>query len=300
MFTFSKGERRGILWLLPLLAVAAAIIFYANRPAFEQSFIQQVTEDARSPQPVKKPVDTPDAASAELFEFDPNTVTLQQLCKLGFTPRTAAGIIKYREKGKRFEIPEDFASCYGVSIEQYTRVEPYIRIGEQYRARPCQAFSAAAPAAKYSTDAPAGSPPAPKRLVDINSADSAVLRSVSGIGEKLVTRIIDYRARLGGYASAEQLLEIPGMYSENYERICKQITVDSCVIQKIDINFAPHENVVKALSKHPYITAEGLRKLLKNRQLKGGWRSIEDMESENIVTSSQARKLAPYLTFNPL
>ena len=398
LFTFTQGETRGVLWLLPLLAVLAALIVFANRPRFEKSFLEQAAEDTADGVPARTAgersvpdnPETSDPGVGELFVFDPNTVTLQELCRLGFSPRTAAGIIKYRERGKRFEIPEDFATCYGVSLDTYTRLEPYIVISEESRARQqnsrgggarntsgggqggphdreeraasgnfrnreagaangtqltdfdpnlldADGFAAlgfspaqAAVIVKYRTSiggfrtaedfgrcyvvseqalgrlAPyiRIAPPeqtqeaAPsKRPIELNAADSTELRSVSGIGEVLVVRIMDYRKRLGGFARIEQLAEIPGMTEENFSRIAEQILVDSCKIQKIDINFAPHQSVVDVLGNHPYITAQGLRKLLKNRQLKGGWRSIGDMVSENIVTQRQAERLAPYLIF---
>ncbi len=350
---------RGVLWLLPLLAAVGALIVAANRPQFEKSFLEQVAEQGAERVEVK----AEEMPVAELFTFDPNTVTLQELCRLGFSPRTAAGIIKYRERGKRFEIAEDFASCYGVSIEKYTELEPYIIIGEEFRPRKrterhreaakpkieqielsyfdpnaldatgfvALGFSEAQAATiiRYRTSmggfktaedfgrsyvvspemfeklrpdiviAPVAEKviPAKKALVELNGADSILLRSVSGIGAVLVVRIMDYRERLGGYVRVEQLAEIPGVTQENYERIGQQIFVDSCKIRKIDINFAPHQSVVDALGNHPYITAKGLRKLLKNRQLKGGWRTIGDMVNENIVTQEQAARLAPYLIF---
>lgn len=358
---------RGVLWLLPLLAVLGGVIVAANRPRFEKSFLEQVNEEdvARMEEREKN------SDAIELFPFDPNTVTLQELCRLGFSARTAAGIIKYRERGKRFEIPEDFASCYGVSLEKYTELEPYIIIGTEFRAQSGNTvrhegeagrevrrvevaaqtetaevtefdpnvldadgfvelgFSQAQAKAiiRYRTSlrgfrtaedfgrsyvvspemfeklqpyiviAPKTVARPERELVELNSADSTRLRSVSGIGEVLVVRIMEYRERLGGYVRMEQLAEIPGVTQENYERIRQQIFVDSCKIQKIDINFAPHQSVVDALGNHPYITSRGLRKLLKTRQLKGGWRTIGDMEDENIVTPEQAARLAPYLIF---
>ncbi len=130
--------------------------------------------------------------------------------------------------------------------------------------------------------------------VSINTADSATLRTVSGIGEYLVTRIIDYRTRLGGYVQKEQLLEIPGMYPENFERIVPQIFIDSAGIQKIDINFASPDRI----GKHPYVDGATLRKLLKYRQLKGGWRTTQELIEQDILTPQRAEKLAPYLIFN--
>ncbi len=54
-------------------------------------------------------------------------------------------------------------------------------------------------------------------------------------------------------------------------------SVDSCVIQKIDINFADHKTLLARLGNHPYISDKALRKLLKERQLKGGWSNLTEL-----------------------
>ena len=116
---------------------------------------------------------------------------------------------------------------------------------------------------------------------------------VPGIGEKTVVSIIGYRDRLGGFLRAEQLAEVPGVTERNYEKILKQIYCDSCEIRKIDINFASP----KELGRHPYIPPQTLRKLLKRRQLKGGWSTLEEMIEDGILTREEADRLHPYLRF---
>ena len=364
-FSFSRREMRGVLWLLPLLAVVGILLVVAGRPRFEKSFIELAAEGGSVR--VAAVEDKGELFELfELFEFDPNTVTLQELCRLGFTQRTAAGIIRYRERGKRFEIPEDFATCYGVGLEKYTELEPYIVIGEEFRARqgnvarniaargggngnaPRSAvqladfdpnaldaggfealgFSQSQVAAILRYRASIGGfrtpddfarsyvvseqmfeqlrpyikisrpEPSEPKLLELNTADSVQLRTVNGIGEVLVVRVLDYRERLGGFVSAEQLREVQGMTPENFERVRQQIFVDSSAVRKININFAPHAELAEALGRHPYISAEGLRKLLSSRQLKGGWRTIEDMVEGDIMTQRQAERLAPYLVFS--
>lgn len=129
--------------------------------------------------------------------------------------------------------------------------------------------------------------------VEINRADSAALRSVYGIGEKTVTAILCYRERLGGFCRVEQLAEVPGVTEANYERILRQICCDSCEIRKIDINFA----APNCLRGHPYLPPRTLRKLLKTRQLKGGWSTRGELVEDHILTREEAARLAPYLRF---
>ena len=66
----------------------------------------------------------------ELFEFDPNIVTVDELVRLGLTEKQAATIINYRAKGGVFRKREDFLKMYVVSDEFYARVKDFIVISE--------------------------------------------------------------------------------------------------------------------------------------------------------------------------
>ena len=110
----------------------------------------------------------------ESFRFNPNTVSVEDLQRLGFSPKQAQAIDNYRKKGGRFRRPEDFAKSFVVADSVYSRLEPFIDIP----------------------------------LIDINRADSVTLLALPGIGPYFAGKIVNYRERLGGYSSVEQLLEI--------------------------------------------------------------------------------------------
>ena len=129
--------------------------------------------------------------------------------------------------------------------------------------------------------------------VEINTADSATLVAVDGIGPKSASEIIKYRRLLGGYHSVEQLSELKCITESNFEKILPKIWCDSFVISKIDINFARSLE----LERHPYISAQALRRIVKQRQLKGGWTRIEEMIDDDILSEEEAKRLAPYLRF---
>ena len=211
---------------------------------------------------------TPKEQPDSLFLFDPNRLDEEGFRALGFTKRQTEVILRYREMIGGFRDAEEFAECYPVR-DRFEKLEPYLRIAP---------------------------PPEEKPLrVELNGADSAQLVSIRGIGPTTAARIVEYRARLGGFARPEQLQEIRGMTERNYEMILQQICVDSSKIQKIDINFADP----KQLAGHPYLTALARRKILKQRQLKGGWRTIGDMITDKTLSAQEAEKLSPYLRFTP-
>ncbi|WP_295959897.1 helix-hairpin-helix domain-containing protein [uncultured Alistipes sp.] len=200
--------------------------------------------------------------------FRLDTVSARYLRAIGaLSKRQAEAFIRWRDLSGIYDM-EELRACYVVSDSVAAALEPYIIFPERQAA-------------------PIDEP------VEINTADSAALRSVVGIGERTVVSILNYRDRLGGFVCVEQLAEVPGVTERNYEKILKQICCDSCEIRKIDVNFA----TPKALGRHPYIPPQTLRKLLKKRQLKGGWSTAEELIEDKILTREEAARLAPYLRF---
>lgn len=153
--------------------------------------------------------------NVESFRFNPNTVTEDELCRLGFSPKQAASIAEYRNKGGRFRRKSDFARSFVVSDSIYRRLEPYVDIP----------------------------------LIDLNLADSAAFDSLPGIGGWFASKMVAYRKELGGYSYAEQLMDIWKFDKEKYDRLSDLITIDSAHINPYPLWTYPADS----LRKHPYI-----------------------------------------------
>lgn len=353
---FTKREIRGIALLLPLLVMLAWVITEALHTAPPKH------DNTPSPEVVFAQIDSINQA-LHLRQFDPNTVTYEELREMNIDKFVARNIVKYRSGGRTFSIPEDVAIVYGISDSLYAQLKPYICIDSKYRPKTksyatdtlsgekftrksrafkriafdpntldaegfyslgcftarqaealveyrernggfrsllefadCYLISDTLYAAmeEFITLSPLPEPE--KILVDINSADSTALVALPGIGPASAVDIILYREKLGGYHSTEQLKDLAVIMDKNYDRFVKEIWCDSCKIRKIDINFvAPKE-----LACHPYMTATRMRKILKQRQKRGGWSTIEEMVKDDIFTEEEAARISPYLQFNPV
>ena len=209
----------------------------------------------------------------ESFRID--TATANYLRKIGFSSRQAELIIRYREMIGGYYNIHEFAECYAVDSAMAARLEPYIIFPKR--------DSLQAKVEEIEISFP----------IDINSADSATLVKVRGIGSKSVVHILRYRELLGGYYSTEQISELEVVTNENFRIISQQIWCDSAKIKKININFARP----KELEVHPYISNRMLRQIINHRELKGGWSTIEEMIEDNIFSDEEARRIAPYLDF---
>ena len=126
----------------------------------------------------------------ESFRFNPNTATVEELMRLGFSEKQAQSIDNYRSRGGRFRRKSDFAKSYVVADSVFRRLEPYIDIP----------------------------------LTDINKADSAAFDALPGIGTYFAAKMVEYRTRLGGYSHPGQLMEIWNFDREKYDALSDLIT----------------------------------------------------------------------------
>jgi competence protein ComEA len=66
---------------------------------------------------------------------------------------------------------------------------------------------------------------APVATVNLNTATAAQLDTLPGVGAKLAERIIDYRAKNGGFKKIEDLMNVQGIGEKNFLKLKPYITV---------------------------------------------------------------------------
>ncbi|MCW5906298.1 MAG: helix-hairpin-helix domain-containing protein [Chitinophagales bacterium] len=213
------------------------------------------------------------------FDFDPNTIGEKEWQLLGFSQKQAKLIETYKAKGGKFYKPEDVRKLYVVSDEKYNELLPYIKI------------EITAPPKEYRSNY---NIPAEKKTytVDINTADSALFERLRGIGPSLARRIVNYRTRLGGFVSVEQVSEVWGLPDSTYQSLKDRFVCSPTEIAKINVNTAD----IETMRKHPYINYPLAKIIYNYRSQHGNYESIDDLRKLATVTDSSFAKLAPYLS----
>ena len=132
-------------------------------------------------------------------------------------------------------------------------------------------------------------------IVEINSADTTTFKKLRGIGSGYARMIVNYREKLGGFYSSKQLLEVYKFPAETYEKIKKQLSVDTTLIKKINVNTA----TVKELKAHPYISYYQALSIVENRDLTPEMRynCLYDMVVDEDLREEDILRVAPYFSF---
>lgn len=220
----------------------------------------------------------------ETFPFDPNTADSSQLIKLGLQSWQVRNIYKYRARGGVYRKKEDFARLYGLTVKDYHRLEPYIRISSDYQ-----------PAATLVGDKANGANGVYPRKIDstqhvvLNTADTTTLRQVPGIGIYFAKEIVRYGQRLGGYVSVDQLDEIADFPQASK----KYFVVQQAHPKKLNVN----QLTLQQLRRHPYINYYQARAIKEYCRLHGPLKSLDDLRLSRDFPPEVIQRLAPYVTF---
>ncbi len=129
-------------------------------------------------------------------------------------------------------------------------------------------------------------------VVEINAADTTELKKVRGIGTVFAKRIVKFRDALGGFRNKEQLLEVYGLDLEKYKEVEEQMSVDSLLIRKLNINIAS----VNDLSMHPYISKKEAVAIFTRRIKQGDYTSLDEIKKLDLISEELYVKIKPYLT----
>lgn len=289
-FGFPRAQVNGFVILLILVSLSLFSEpvwswFIRNRePDFtaEKAKLDSLIAIWNVPKPSplhKQPPDVP----LKLFPFDPNIVSQEKLTALGFSEMLAKRIVKYREKGGKFRRKSDLAKIYGMDSSFYHQIYGFIVLPE--KTERATVVRKKTPAKDIFASV--------KKLdkFDLNKVDTAGLKLVNGIGEKLSLRILKYREAIGGFVNINQLKEIYGLDTLVVSRLAERAIIgDDFQPTKININTASE----KQLAAHPYIR-KAAKAIVSYRFQHGNFRSVDEITNVASIDETTRRKILPYL-----
>lgn len=129
--------------------------------------------------------------------------------------------------------------------------------------------------------------------VELNSADSATLTLLPGIGPYYAAKIVEYRERLwGSFVSKEQLMEIRGIDSQVFSSFADRVWVDSSLVRYINLETISQDS----LSLHPYVGAYAAKGIERYRRINSEIViSRKGLVENGILSEGQAERLFRYV-----
>ncbi len=328
-FGFSQRETRGFLVLLVLILLLLAAPFLyrwlAPAPKNDTSAADQrkldslvalmQTENTRQESDRKSQYgnryggnNNEDKTTSErfsepkLFNFDPNTASVSQWQQLGLPRYMAERIDKYRSKGGQFRKKEDLLRIYDFPPDLYDQLEPYITLksvsqksnvesqfGRETGGRANEGTVPGATASRY--EKPAYVKPVIQPF-DINTADTAQLIALKGIGSGRARQIVKFRDALGGFANTEQFAEIFNIDSLSLSELQQYARIKT-EVRKIAVNTATAEE----LDRSPYLSRRQAEIIVRYREQHGAYANAEALKPIRILDAKMIEKIAPYLAF---
>lgn len=300
----SRSEKRGMLAVgVALVLVASVAVWLWYHPEEQVVAVAPMPVQTSYGRKPAKPFAVPERR-VETFSFDPNTADSTTLLRLGLTPAMVRGIYKYRAMGYVYSFPEDFSRVPGMTRGMWNRLAPMITIAPEFQPmepieRPHPSKSSGTTAAPLDTveTPPAAQPVAVRRpklhvgqTIDVNTADTTLLKQVPGIGSYYAAQVVRYRERLGGFAGVEQVAEVKGFPAEALDFL----TASQVPLRKFSINKISR----RALLSHPYMSVEQARSVWEYRCNEGSLHGESDLLLLPGFRPSDVERLLPYLDFS--
>lgn len=297
----TPSQRRALLvieWVL-LIGIIGYSLWKKQKPS--DSIAKIETNQERYGKPVKSFTYAEKERQVESFPFDPNTADSTTLLRLGLSPWQVRSIYRYRAKLGRYHTPEDFMRVPGMTNEQWERLKPYVRIAKAFQyvepeaRKPfAEGVSREQTTAEVKQDRLDSFPKLEKiafgQTIDINTADTSLLKMIPGVASKRAARIVAYRRSLGGFTSVEQAMEA----IEMPDSVLKYMTVSSVPVTKINVN----KLSVQQLMKHPYLNFYQAKAIFEHRRNKGDLHSIDELSRLEGFRKTDLDRLRHYITFD--
>jgi len=291
-FGFSKGQFNGLILLIIIIVCLKLFpVLYGIYRPLEEDDLQlisqikkiEISSEHNARYTRQRTTHSRFIKPRSLFTFDPNTLSAIGWSSLGLSPKQAQAIVNYTARGGRFYKPEDLQKMYTISPEMYKKLLPYVKIeANEKNSNPQESLYAKK---EFVKKAPV--------IVDINTADSAQLDEIRGIGGAFANRILKYRQKLGGFYKKEQLMEVYGLDSVKYNEIKGQISMSSVALKTININTAQFSD----LKSNPYLTYKQMNAIIQYRKQHGSYKGPADLKKVAILNQQVIDQITPYISF---
>ncbi len=276
-FSFTRGEKRGTVVLLLIIALLIAANFSVDLLKTEtQTDFSQFEKEIHE---FEKGINSEDnqkkneALTIDFFEFNPNTISDKEWKKLGFKDWQIKTINNYKLKGGNWKTKSDVSKIYGLEESHFEQLKPFILLPSKIDNKDKTHPKEEKVTVKYFDFNPN----------TITKEDWKQL----GFKDWQIKTIFNYKSKGGSWKSKADVKKIYGLDGTDYQKLKPYILLPETVkkkeypknekdySKKVDINTADAKELtnLKGIYSEKYATI-----IIKHRDKLGGFTSKEQLK----------------------
>lgn len=274
-FSFTRGEKRGVVFFLCIIFILIVSIPFVDylkksRTTNFSEFETAINKFEKEKEALENTKNS--KIQLSLFEFNPNTITDTEWKQLGFKDWQIKTINNYKTKGGSWKTKVDVSKIYGLSVEHYQQLKPYILLSEN------------------SNKELAASPEKPPiNYFDFNpNTISKTEWKQLGFKDWQIKTIFNYKAKGGSWKTKTDVKKIYGLDETDYNKLEPYIllpdeSIKKDYTKKVNINTANVKELtnLKGIHSEKYAAIiikyrTSLGGFIKKEQLKEVWNLSEE------------------------
>ena len=286
---FTKTQRIGLLALFTLSTVFQLFYFFSDFNIIETNSVEkQEWLDFQSDIDAQKK--NSQENNYKLYPFNPNFITDFKGYKLGMSVAEIDRLLVFRKSNRYVNSASEFQKVTLVSDSLLKEIAPYFKFPDWVTHKKGNVNETSFDS-KYSKfdkqENKVG-------VQDLNTANQAALEKVYMIGEKLASKIILERDKLGGFVNMEQVGFIWGISPQALLDLNKKFQVKAVQnLKKVKVN----EMSIKDLQQFPYFNYTIAKNIVTHRSMNGDIKTVEDLKEVKQFPVEKLKIIALYLDF---
>jgi len=287
-FSFSKQERSGIFFLLFIIVVLQVIFYMMQYTSNHEEGKLLVDKETQAEIDVLKQR-SQEKDSIQIFSFNPNFISDYKGYTLGMSLEEIDRLHAFRAQNKFINNSDEFQEITHISDSLLKVISPFFKFPEWTKNK----FTDQNKISISTTQKDLNTDGEKFQIYDLNSATAEDLKSVFGIGNKLSTRIVKFRDRLGGFLLDDQLNDVYGLEPEVVDRTLKKFQVLSKpTIMKININTASVDEIAQLI----YIRYNVATRIVEYREINGSISSFTELKKIEDFPVDKIQRIELYLS----
>lgn len=286
---FNTQEQRGILFLLLIIiTLQVAYFLYKVKVSTNLNVTGAFVNEEQQHQINLLKQNMLKKDTLHLFPFNPNYINDAKGYTLGLSLEELDRLHKFRKANNYVNSKAEFQKVTLVSDSLLNLIAPYFKFPDWVTStlhnNPTRSENQRA--VRYEKSVV-------EAKQDLNTATTADLKKIKGIGDKLSERIVKFRDRLGGFLIDEQLYDVYGLAPEVTKSALEKFTVmHQPTVLKINLNTCSSSE----LSKLVYLNYVLSEKIIRYRNTVGVIQSFEELKKIEGFPSEKINRISLYLS----